>query len=93
VIPLFVLTGDGALEIVTAGSELDREAGGRAICLTGSASPRSDPLAWAERIRTRDRRGGRLVPARKPIVGTPAMHRVMRRWPADLAHDAYRDSL
>jgi NhaP-type Na+/H+ or K+/H+ antiporter len=37
VIPLFILTGDGALEIVTAGSELDLGAGARAICLTGPA--------------------------------------------------------
>ncbi|MDP9227989.1 MAG: phage holin family protein [Actinomycetota bacterium] len=28
----------------------------------------------------------------EPIVGAPAMHRVMRRWLADLGHDAYSDS-
>jgi len=28
----------------------------------------------------------------EPIVGAPAMHRVMRRWLADLGHDAYRES-
>jgi hypothetical protein len=38
VIPLFILTGDGALEIVIAGSELDVGAGARGICLTGPAS-------------------------------------------------------
>jgi hypothetical protein len=28
----------------------------------------------------------------EPIVGAPAMHLVMRRWLADLGHDAYRES-
>ena len=27
----------------------------------------------------------------EPIVGAPAMHRAMRRWLADLGHDAYRE--
>jgi hypothetical protein len=29
----------------------------------------------------------------EPIVGAEAMHRVMRRWLADLGHDAYRDGI
>jgi uncharacterized membrane protein YvlD (DUF360 family) len=29
----------------------------------------------------------------EPIVGAPTLHRVMRRWLADLGHDSYRDSV